>query len=82
MTTKERYQESLDEAYQHAPFRLVEVIDIKHFQGIDIPHSCQVCANRRLRYLCKCIDKYGLTWYIGRDCHTHLEERYEEEKRQ
>ena len=81
MTNKELYQRKLDLAYRHAPFRLVEVIDVKHS---DMPpgfNYCQVCGNRRLRYLCKCIDKYGLTWYIGRDCHTKLEERYEEEHR-
>lgn len=81
MKTKEKYQACLDRAYQFAPFRVREIIDLKHFQDLDTPHRCQVCANRHLRYLCKCADRYSNTWYIGRNCHTKLEERYEEEKR-
>lgn len=81
MTIKEKYQRCLDLAYKHAPFRVREIIDLHQHQALYVPHACQVCANRRLRYLCKCIDKYGLTWYIGSNCHTKLEERYEEEKR-
>ena len=79
MTTREKYQAYLDAAYLFAPFRVVHTHDLKHFQGLDVPHACQVCSNRRLRYICECVDKDGKTWYIGMDCHTHLEERYEEE---
>lgn len=80
MTITERYQEYIDDAHQHAPFRLQEIIDIKHCPWPPPSLMCRVCGNHRLRYLCKCTDKQGLTWYIGRSCHTKLEERYTEEK--
>lgn len=79
MTSKERYQAFLDSAYPFAPFKFKGMVDIKRDPWPLPAIKCQVCGNSRLRYLCRCIDRNGDTWYIGRDCHTKLEERYEEE---
>ena len=72
MKAKERYQQYLDTAYQFAPFKLLGVIDTKDPIHCDKPHSCQVCGNKRLRYLCQCRDKTGVVWYIGSECWTEL----------
>ena len=77
MTTREKYQAYLDKAYPSAPFRVVIVHDLDHVDPTFWPKFCEVCGNRRLRYLCACTDKDGKVWLIGRDCHTKLEERYE-----
>ena len=75
MTTKERYQQHIDAAYQFAPFKLLAVIDLKDSHNrFDFPY-CQVCGNKRIRYLCNCTDKKGVIWYIGRDCYTELYNR-------
>jgi len=79
MTTREKYQAYLDTAYRFAPFRVVHTHDLKHVTPTFPYRHCEVCSNRRLRYICECKDKDGKTWYIGMDCHTHLEERYEDE---
>lgn len=79
MTIKEHYQELLDSAYRFAPFRLTAVIDTKDPANAKILSMCGVCYNRRLRYLCKCSDKNGRIWYIGRDCYTELYNRQLEE---
>lgn len=81
MTIREKYQAYLDSAYNYAPFRVVMVHDLHHVTPTFYPQFCEVCGNRHLRYLCECLDKVGKTWLIGSNCHTHLEERYEEEKR-
>lgn len=81
MTTKEKYQACLDRAYLFAPFHVTMIHDMHHVTPTFAPSYCLVCGNQRLRYLCECKDKYGSTWFIGRNCHTKLEERYEEEKR-
>lgn len=80
MKSKERYQQLLEAAYYFAPFHLIEVIDMKHANLPQIPPVCMVCGNKRLRYLCHCTGKNGTIWYIGRDCHTKLEERQEQER--
>ena len=81
MTIKKKYQDCLDQAYKHAPFRVVHTHDLKH-ENLPVENRrCHVCANRRLCYICECKDRIGTTWYIGMDCHTHLEERYEKEHR-
>ena len=77
MTTREKYQACLDKAYPYAPFRVVMVHDLHHVDPTFSPRHCEVCGNRRLRYLCECRAKDGRIWYIGRDCHTKLQERYE-----
>ena len=80
MKLKEHYQQYLDTAYQFAPFILLSVIDIKHPQNIGIPSRCDVCGNKRLRFLCQCHDKRRVIWYIGRDCYTELTNRQFREK--
>ena len=80
MTKSQKYQDSLDKAYAHAPFRLVEIIDFNHATLPQIPRECMVCGNKRLRYLCHCTGTDSTIWYIGRNCHTRLEEHYEEEQ--
>jgi len=75
MTTKERYHQYIDEARIHAPFTIERVIDLKQLLVEPIPHYCQVCHNKRLRYICQVTDTTGTTWYIGRDCWTELYNR-------
>jgi hypothetical protein len=79
MKSKEKYQACLDRAYEYAPFQVIHTHDLKHETLPSGHRTCRVCGNRRLRYICECQDKDGQIWYIGRDCHTKLQERYEEE---
>ena len=75
MTNKERYQKLLDDAYQFAPFTLLDVIDIKDPKYLSISRSCDVCGNRRIRYMCQSQDRSERIWNIGRNCWTEIYNR-------
>ena len=75
MKSKERYQQYLDAAYQFAPFTLVAVIDLKDPKYLGATRLCDVCGQKRIRYLCQCTDRRGITWNIGRVCHTEIYNR-------
>lgn len=68
---KKNYETIVSDFYdKHKPFKTP-------YRSIDAKeggHTCQICGNRRLRYLCIVSNQKDEEWEIGRDCHTHLEE--------